>query len=356
MAIAFSTQPNHWLQLSRCSVVIATVIQTQGSTPRETGAKMIITSDGQTFETIGGGAGEAKVIDQVQTVLATGKPKLVDIDLSGSSQWETQGICGGTMQVWLARWQGEAAIALTHTILQLLTSGQSATLATPLTEQSPYLVEATNFQLVRNGKPHYSSQAVSDSDEIYGHTCGHTCDHTCGHTWIELIQPPPLLLIVGAGHCGIQLAKVADLIGFQIAIQDDRPDWANAENYPQATFIFNQSIDEAIAQFTQHPQLYAALVTRSYQHDVVALTALLQRQIPCQYIGMMGSQRRVQQVYRAIAQLGISEEKLRSIHAPIGLNTSLDARLDIGALTPAEIAVSISAELILVRRKNIQQV
>jgi xanthine dehydrogenase accessory factor len=332
MAIAFYTRLTHLLQSSRRSVVIATVIHTQGSTPREAGAKMIITSDGQTFETfetIGGGAGETKVIDQAQAVLLTGKPQLIDIDLSGASlsgsslsgsnQRETQGICGGTMRVWVARWQGEAAIALTNRILQMLTSGQSATLVTPLTEQLPYLVESANFN-------------VANSDVI------------CGHTWIELIQPPPLLLIIGAGHCGIQLAKVADLIGFQIAIQDDRPDWANAENYPQATFIFNQSIDQAIAQFTQHPQLYAALLTRSYQHDVEALAALLQRQAPCQYIGMMGSQRRVQRVYRAIATSGISEEKLRSIHAPIGL--------DIGALTPAEIAVSISAELILVRRKT----
>jgi len=81
------------------------------------------------------------------------------------------------------------------------------------------------------------------------------------------------------------------------------------------------------------------LVTRGYQYDLEALDLLLQRSSPCAYIGMIGSHRRVQQVYRAIAQRGIPAEKLRSIYAPIGL--------DIGALTPAEITVSISAELIL---------
>ena len=150
-----------------------------------------------------------------------------------------------------------------------------------------------------------------------------------------------MLLIVGAGHVGEQLARVAHLIGFQIAIQDDRPEWANTERYPQAAFIYS-NIEQALEELSNHSSLHVALVTRGYRYDLDALTALLNRDLPCAYIGMIGSERRVMQVYEQTKQMGISEDKLKSIYAPIGL--------DIGALTPAEIAVSIGAELIMLRR------
>jgi xanthine dehydrogenase accessory factor len=262
------------------------------------------------------GAGEAKVICQARIVLATGEKQLVEIDLTGASHRETQGICGGMMQVWLERWSGENAIALTLQICDRLKLGQEVTLVTPLTtEQSPYLLEqnsAKNF--------------LGDRSNAF----------------VETLAPPPLLLIVGAGHVGEKLAKVADLVGFQIAVQDERPEWANSQRYPQAVTIANEPIDLVVKRLASHTQLYAALVTRGYQYDLEALAVLLKREIPCQYLGAIGSEKRVRQVYRAMAKIGISPQKLQSIYAPIGL--------DIGAITPEEIAVSISAELILARR------
>lgn len=298
--------------LKQGPVVVATVIQVRGSVPREVGAKMIVKADGQILQTIGGGAGEAMVIQQAMTVLQTGVKQQVEIDLSGAPQRETHGICGGRMQVWLERWSGKAAIDLVQQILNQLQTGRSITLVTPFEPtESPYLCN--------------ESAAFVDSS-----------------AFVETLQLPPTLLIVGAGHVGEQLAKMADLIGFQIVVQDDRPAWANRDRYPQASQIFVESIDEAITHLSTQTQLYAALVTRGYQHDLAALQALLNREISCQYIGMIGSEKRVRQVYQAIANIGVSPDKLRSIYAPIGL--------DIGALTPAEIAVSIGAELILVRR------
>lgn len=298
--------------LEQGPAVLATVVSVKGSTPREVGAKMILCADGRTFNTIGGGAGEAKVIQQAMTVLATGEKQFAWIDLSGAPQRETQGICGGTMQVWLERWSGEAAIALVKQILDLLQSGQTATLVTPFApEKLPYLLP----------------QAAAIPDLT--------------HAFIETIQPPPTLLIIGAGHVGEQLAKVASLIGFQIAIQDDRSLWANTERYPQASIVFNTSIASTVAQLASCSQLYAALVTRSYHYDLEALEVLLKRQPPCLYIGAIGSEKRVRQVYQAL-ETSIPQSQLRSLYAPIGL--------DIGAMTPAEIAVSICAELILVCR------
>jgi xanthine dehydrogenase accessory factor len=297
--------------LNTGAAVLATVIHSNGSVPREVGAKLVVCANGQVWQTIGGGAGEAKVIQQARNVLATGQKQIVEIDLSGAPQRETQGVCGGMMQVWLERWEGQTAIARIAQILRTLKSGQSVTLVTPLSpNQSPYLLPPN--------RP------------------------TPENAFVEVLQPPPTLLIVGAGHCGRQLAKVAHFLGFQIVVQDDRAEWANPENYPQARMILTDAIPEAITQLTQHTQLYAALLTRGYEYDLGALKALLSRESPCRYIGMIGSEKRVRQVYQAIAAAGIFQAQLQSIYAPIGL--------DIGALTPEEIAVSIAAELILVRR------
>lgn len=293
--------------------VLATVISVRGSVPREVGARLVIDATGQAFNTIGGGAGEAKVLAQAQAVLKTGNSQWVEIDLSGAPQRQTQGVCGGHMRVWLERWQGEAAKALVDQILQRLQNGQAVTLVTPL--------DGSGISY------------LADDDTMAVEPTRMFVDH---------LQPPPTLLIVGAGHVGIQLAKVAHLIGFQIAVQDDRADWANSAHYPQASHILATPVEEAIATLAHHQALYAALVTRGYTYDLAALKALLQRDLPCSYIGMIGSEKRVRQVYQALEAADIPAAKLAQIYGPIGL--------DIGALTPEEIAVSIGAELILVRR------
>ncbi|HIK43565.1 MAG TPA: XdhC family protein [Leptolyngbyaceae cyanobacterium M65_K2018_010] len=292
--------------------VLATVISVRGSVPREVGARLVVDVNGQAFNTIGGGAGEAKVLRQAQEVLQTGENQVVEIDLSGAPQRQTQGVCGGHMWIWLERWQGKAAQSLARDLVQRLQQGQSVTLVTPLKgDGHPYLAE----------EPVQLDPATA---------------------FVDTLQPAPTLLIVGAGHVGIQLAKVAHLIGFQVVVQDDRPAWANAAYYPQASLILAEPIDTAVTTLADHPNLYAALVTRGYTYDLEALQQLLQRSLPCPYIGMIGSEKRVRQVYQAIEQTGIPRAKLASIYGPIGL--------DIGALTPEEIAVSIAAELIMVQR------
>jgi len=301
--------------LQNGAVVVATVISVRGSVPREVGAKMLIT-ESACVDTIGGGAGEAKAIAKAREVLQTGVKTLVEIDLTGKPHHHhpTEGICGGWMEVLLERWQGEQAIALVTEIIANLRSGKEITLVTPLIQNV----------MIDGASRHLSSQQIDSLIDSF----------------IEVLKPEPMLLIVGAGHVGEQLAKVAHLSGFQIAIQDDRSEWANRDRYPQATFIY-RSITQALTELAHHQELYVALVTRGYRYDLEALKALLERQIACAYIGMIGSDRRVKQVLDAVKR-EIELPNLPIIHAPIGL--------DIGALTPAEIAISITAELIMMRR------
>jgi xanthine dehydrogenase accessory factor len=303
--------------LNEDGAVLATIAGIKGSAPREVGAKMVIWGNGEIFSTIGGGAGEAKVIQVAQQVLISGQKQWVEIDLSGVTSKKVEGVCGGQMRVWLERWSGKSAIALLQSLLETLKKGQAINLVTPFeNDQSPYLLAID--------EPIPSTEVAL----------------------VETVTPPPLLLIVGAGHVGEQLAKIASSIGFEIAVQDDRSEWANSTRYAIASQIFTDPIETVLDHLKGHADLYVALVTRGYQYDLEALEILLknylQNQISCRYIGMIGSKKRVRLVLQTLEKKGVSTLQFPNLYAPIGL--------DIGALTPEEIAVSIAAELILVRR------
>ena len=296
-------------KLEQEPVVLATIVKITGSAPRKVGAKMVICQDKSIIGTIGGGAGEGKVIEQALSVLETGNKQLVEIDLTGASGRDIQGVCGGKVQVWL-EWMGENAIVLVEQILNLFAAGKVGKLVTPLlAAQQPFLIEDGDRTL----PPDY---------------------------FVEIIQPPPLLLIVGGGHVAVALAKVANLAGFQVAVHDDRPEFVTSQRFPNA-LLFPVPITEALDWLTGS-QIYIALVTRGYQQDLIAMQTILERPIAYKYIGAIGSQKRIRMICQALQQKGILVERLNQFYAPIGL--------DIGALTPEEIAVSISAELIKVRR------
>lgn len=309
--------------LTQAAVVVATVTQTRGSAPREVGAKMLITEQ-QTVGTVGGGAGEAQVIQHAQTVLQTGINVAVEIDLSGNAQRQTYGVCGGWMQVWLTYWSGVAAIARVDQIIQHLQSGQPVDLIIPLSPHQHPEVQPSRGQTQADLTP-----TVIDVQGL--------------PTFVEPLQPDPTLLIVGAGHVGIALAQIAHSIGFQIAVQDERADLARAARFPPHTILLPVPFAAAWEQLRWRNPLYVALVTRSYICDLEVLPHVLsQTAPPPAYIGMIGSAKRVHVVQQTLERQGVAAQQLRSLHAPIGL--------DIGALTPAEIAISICAELIQVRR------
>ena len=304
-------------RLEREPVVMATIVKVTGSAPREEGAKMTVCADGSIIGTIGGGAGEGKVIQQSLTVFKTGEKQLIEIDLTGTPGKDIQGVCGGKVQVWLEKWSGKKAIALVEQILELFKIGQFGKLITPFTDEAePYLI----------------------GDRKYGRTAVRPYTPT---SFIQTIQPPPILLIIGGGHVAVALAQIASFAGFQIAVQDDRPEFITPQRFAQATFLFS-SIGKALDTLAAHSQIYIALVARGYWQDIEALQEILQRPLAYQYIGAIGSKKRIRMIQQALQQQKIPLERLQNFYAPIGL--------DIGALTPEEIAVSICGELIKVRR------
>ncbi len=308
-------------RLERESVVVATITEVIGSAPREVGAKMAVCQDGSIIGTIGGGAGEGKVIDRALTVFKTGNKQFVEINLTGTPKKDIQGVCGGKVRVWLEKW-AKSAIALVETILELFEVRQSAKLITPFNQEfRPYLIGTQNFSRERD-----FWQEITNSPKLQ---------------FIETIQPSPILLIIGGGHVAVSLAQIAHFAGFAIAVQDDRPQFVTEPRFPQA-ILRSGSITEILDKIVNQAQLYVALVTRGYQQDIEALQTLLQRPLAYQYIGAIGSQKRIQLIQRELQRQGIPIARLPNFYAPIGL--------DIGALTPEEIAISICGELIKVRR------
>ncbi len=164
----------------------------------------------------------------------------------------------------------------------------------------------------------------------------------CGGTleiFVEPILPQPMLYIFGGGHVSIALANAAHSAGFNIGVIDDRESFANQERFPMATEI-HTSFEEAFEKINPTAATYMVIVTRGHKDDMRVLAWAIGTSP--RYIGMIGSKRKVISVYRALEKDGVAPEKFANVHAPVGL--------DIGALTPEEIAISITAELIAIRR------
>ena len=188
---------------------------------------------------------------------------------------------------------------------------------------------------IRSRRPqlvHY--ELDDDFAQETGLICGGQMD-----VYIEPIEPSPELYIVGAGHVGFHLAKVAHEVGFRVHVVDDREKFANADRFPTAVEIVVDDIPAWIARANLPPHAYAVIVTRGHTNDLEALRALAPHEL--RYLGLIGSRAKVARIYEALVDDQMSPEALARVHAPIGL--------DIGAVTPQEIAVSILAELIAVK-------
>jgi xanthine dehydrogenase accessory factor len=156
----------------------------------------------------------------------------------------------------------------------------------------------------------------------------------------EVLEPRPQLLIVGAGHIAVPLARFGHQLGFEVIVVDDREKFASVERFPEADQVIAADFGPTLQDLSFTPSTFVVIITRAHTYDEEALRIVLKR--PSAYIGMIGSRRRVQTVLRILSGQGYAEELLRRVRAPIGL--------DVGSETPEEIALSIIAEVVTVRR------
>lgn len=160
--------------------------------------------------------------------------------------------------------------------------------------------------------------------------------------FIDILQPKEEVLIFGAGHIAVCVSKLSKIVGFKVTVIDDRKEFANQDRFPETDEIIAEEIEKALAHLEITPSTYIIVVTRGHLKDEEVLASVVRSNAA--YIGMIGSREKNATVFQHLGEQGISARELKKVHAPIGM--------DIGAQTPEEIAVSIIAEIIQVRRKK----
>jgi xanthine dehydrogenase accessory factor len=191
-------------------------------------------------------------------------------------------------------------------------------------------------EALASGRPRLLHYELNDDfAQENGLVCGGQMD-----VHVDPLEPTPHLYVIGAGHVGWQLGRMAADAGFRLHVVDDRDKFANTERFPAAEEVVVEPIPEWLARADIPPSAFVVVVTRGHTHDLAAMQALAGRDL--RYLGLIGSRAKVHRIFDLLTAEGVPAERLERVFAPIGV--------DIGAVTPAEIAVSILAQLIAVRR------
>jgi xanthine dehydrogenase accessory factor len=195
-------------------------------------------------------------------------------------------------------------------------------------------VRLAALEALKDGKPVRENYSMTDPSRGDPGVCGGQVD-----VYIEPILPPPTLVVIGLGHVGKAVAHLAKWTGFRVAVSDDRTEFCNPQALPDADAYYPLEMSQLPQSLTITPRTYLVLTTRGSNVDVAGLPALLTT--PAAYIGVIGSRRRWAETCKQLKQAGVSEESLLRVRSPLGL--------EIQAETPEEIAISILAEILMLR-------
>ncbi len=314
---------------------LATIVRKMGAAPREEGAKMFIGDDGRFFGTVGGGCVEAEVWQEAKRVAKAQTVKILHYRMDGKLVEDEGMICGGNVDIFLEpvqeRYQGLYAEARA-----LEKKGKNALIVTRYSEDSFWK------SLVRE-----DGYVVGDAlDEELKVSLKRYADERRpvveDGAIIEPIVSSSLLYLFGAGHISQYVSKIAATVDFNTVVIDDRSDFANKERFPEAAEIIVEDFQNVFEHLPFYGNEYVAILTRGHKHDALVLEEVMKK--PTRYVGMIGSRRKTKLIIGHLKSKGFEESALASVHAPIGLA--------IRAETPQEIAVSIVAELIEVKRRE----
>jgi len=318
----------------------------RGSTPRAAGAEMLVRRDGSIAGTIGGGLLELTMMKAAREVLEERRSRVTDMGLTGTDVGsEDEMICGGSAEVLVTYVPAGDSV-----LLEVCRAARAAERAQRRAWLFTLLPAATGDA----GGVAVEYCLLGDDDSVAG---AQTCDPGAlratigkvavhgpatlpdGRTvLVEPLEPAATVLICGGGHVGQALAPVALAAGFRVVVLDDREEFANPQRFAGATVVL-APLAGALARVGVAAHSYVVIVTRGHVHDIDVLRQALRS--PARYVGLMASRGKRARIWSTMKEDGFSEDDLARVHSPIGL--------DIGAETPAELAVSIVAELIQVR-------
>ena len=319
-----------------CALI--TLLTQDGSAPRGPGAKRLITLDG-VFGTVGGGALETRAIEVGRQVIADGRSRLLHLRLTEGEIDSVDMACGGSVTLLV-----EAVSALEEQNrnhfrrLEAYRAGSVASTCLTALESRPDRLEVGRAVMIGDGtvKGERPSWALSAAPLSPGESY---CLRTMGVNRLLLLEtvcPPLHLYICGGGHVGLKTAELATFWGQRVTVMDDRIEFAAPERFPGAQVLCCPGYEALFCECELGRSDCVVIVTRGHRYDKKVLEQVLYTDAG--YIGMIGSRSKVEKTMKELSEAGWAKQDLSRVHAPIGW--------DIGAETPAEIAVSIISQII----------
>jgi xanthine dehydrogenase accessory factor len=327
-----------WIDAGR-PFALAVVLRGLGSTPRKAGTKAIIDATGSIWGTIGGGLLESEAQRQALAAIESQRPVLLEFKFTGSNACGGEPVCGGTMRLLVDPAAAEHRVTYAAAA-ELLRQRRRGVLVTTVADNADgprvqvKLLDSDDQhdaarKAISEGEPQFFVTALQEQEAVEG--------------LAEPLIPAPLLIIAGGGHVGQALAEQARLVGFEIVVVEDRPQFADAALYPADVVTRRGMLADIERDFPLTQDTYIAIVGRGHLADSANLAACIGK--PAAYIGMLGSRRKIALLRQHFIESGkATAEQFDRVHAPIGL--------DIGAQTVPEIAASIVAQLVAVRRSK----
>ncbi|NQW24538.1 MAG: XdhC family protein [SAR202 cluster bacterium] len=330
--------------------VLATVVRTKGSTPQKAGAMLLVRQDGSGLGTLGGGCVEGDIWFAAKEILRqNGGPEFKDYYLNEDIAARDGLVCGGTMYFYLEPLrEPEDFLSIGNEIVEAYDGGQPVSLATVVNTKeggpalgSKLLLRVDGTVSGSLGNAELDAQAVEIAQKVADVGSSEAFSTAEGtEIFVEGFTTPPTLVMVGGGHVGKATADLAHHLGYRVYVVDDRPEFSNEERFPYA----EEAVVTPYENWAEHLDLnvntFVVVATRGHRYDDMALESALTTR--ARYIGLLGSRRKTIMIFQRLLQNGVSLERIKEVYAPVGLN--------IGALEPEELAVSIMSEIIMVRR------
>ena len=336
-------------------LVLATVTRTHGSTPQKPGSSALFDKKGLISGTVGGGVVEGKVQKLALEAILSKKSGHFQFNLANDISNTEEAICGGQINVLI-----DANLNNYLSVFEQLGSsienripGVLITMVTRFTEETVLInrywisdifkpaipeaflaqIEPVVLNMISGGNPSdYRELELTIPDE-----------EPSSLFFLEAVFPAAQLIIAGAGHIGKTLARLGDMLDFEVTVIDDRSEYANSENIPEANHIIVKDIGEALKDLKKENDTYVVIVTRGHKDDAAALKPCIGSELA--FTGMIGSKNKIASMRASFIENGwASVKQWEAVHTPVGL--------DIKSRTVEEIAVSIAAQLVLVRNSK----
>ena len=322
-------------------VAYCRLVETRGSTPQKAGAAMLVFADGRQAGTLGGGCVEAEVKRRAIAKLDAGESEIAKFQLDNDYGWDDGLICGGRMLVLIQPVTSDSAVkAYFQQLTSAMQEGCGITECIVFDSKASQLVAPASYLFDNDQQFVMSLPASATAPDAVREQLRPLSERprpsAAGGIACLPILPRCRLVIVGAGHVGQAIGRLAAELDFDVWVVDDRQEYVSEQRFPAAQHRIAGSIHDVLPALEITADTYCLIVTRGHNHDEEALYYLAER--GARYVGLIGSRRKIKMIFEDLLEEGISPAALEQVYAPLGI--------DIGSQTVMEIAVSICAELV----------